>query len=263
MTTKLILFSALFLLSAGQVTHSQFTISIPKLPGIKKDKAATTSNKPTGSQEVAATSTEQQNSSAAAAPKGGNECSSMPSIDKARIEHFSENIKTTITQAREYPVGRNWFVRDFNDSRNEYLWAAISPSKKKEFSNRLGNLYPCVEPLIDELSAIAKTNLPTFKPTGFTLRNAAEEALMRGQVNDLSKAKVMKIGLGSTTWNIEKNAIGIPTRRYKHGLIWANYPGYDDGYCRIIWVNILQDYAGGGTWGSSYGMFIKSEPAGC
>ena len=263
MKTKLFLFSALILLCAGQIAHSQFTVNIPKIPIIKKDKPSSTPNKPTSNQDVAQAPAAQQNSSAAATPQGGNDCSSMASIDKARIEHFSENIKTTITQAREYTVGRNWFVRDFNDSRNEYLWAAISPSKRKEFSDRLGNLYPCVEPLINELSAIAKTNLPTFKPTGFTLRNPAEEALMRGQVNDLAKAKVLKIGLGSTTWNIEKNAIGIPTRRYKHGLIWANYPGYDDGYCRIIWVNILQDYSGGGTWGSSYGMFIKSEPAGC
>ena len=262
MKTKLCLFSVLFLLCAGQA-HSQFTVTIPKLPGIKKDKTAATPNKSTGGQDVAPAQAAQQNSSAASKPQSVNDCSSMESIDKARVEHFSENIKTTIDQARAYTVGRNWFVRDFNDSRNEYLWAAISPSKRKEFSNRLGNLYPCVEPLINELSAIAKTNLPTFKPTGFTLRNPSEEALMRGQVNDLSKAKVMKIGLGSTTWNIEKNEFGIPTRRYKHGLIWANYPGYDDGFCRIIWVNVLQDYAGGGTWGSSYGMFIKSEPAGC
>ena len=263
MKTKLILFSALFLLCSGHVVRSQFTVKIPKLPNIKKEKASAEETKSAGSQELTPTSADQQNPSAAATSRSGNDCSSMATIDKARVEHFSENIKITIDQARAYTVGRNWFVRDFNDSRNEYLWAAISPSRKKEFSDRLGDLYPCVEPLINELSVIAKKNLPTFKPTGFTIRNPAEEALMREQVNDLSKSKVLKIGLGSTTWNIEKDSIGIPTRRYKHGLIWANYPEYDDGYCRIIWVNILQDYAGGGTWGSSYGMFIKSEPAGC
>jgi hypothetical protein len=45
--------------------------------------------------------------------------------------------------------------------------------------------------------------------------------------------------------------------------VWARYPSRDDGFCRLIFVNIVQDYAGGGTYGDSYGNFIKSEYAGC
>jgi hypothetical protein len=69
--------------------------------------------------------------------------------------------------------------------------------------------------------------------------------------------------MDAATWNIEKRSNGLPNARYKHGMIYARYPSLDDGYCRIIHVNIVQDYAGGGTYADSKARFIKSEFAGC
>ena len=48
-------------------------------------------------------------------------------------------------------------------------------------------------------------------------------------------------------------------------MIHAQYPKTmtDDGYCRIIYVNIVQDYIDKGAYGASYAVFVKVEPAGC
>ena len=35
------------------------------------------------------------------------------------------------------------------------------------------------------------------------------------------------------------------------------------GEFEIVYVNVVQEYTGGGTYGPSKGRFIKSEPAGC
>ena len=92
MKTKLILLSALFLLFSGHVASGQFTVTLPKLPVVKKNKPTATQEKPAPGPDAAQTPTKQLNSTS----NRGNDCSSMESIDKARVEHFSENIKITI-----------------------------------------------------------------------------------------------------------------------------------------------------------------------
>ena len=62
-------------------------------------------------------------------------------------------------------------------------------------------------------------------------------------------ATVFRIGLSTDTWFIDKNDIGLPTARYKHGMIYARFPSLDDGFCRIVYVNVVQEYTGGGTFG--------------
>jgi hypothetical protein len=177
-----------------------------------------------------------------------------------------ENLDITKKQAADYkPGARNYYVRDFNDSENIYLKAALSPARRKAWFERWKdpNFPKCMNPELDQLAAVAKKTLPSYKPTGFTVRNAGEEQLLRSAVNDIANAKVISSGMDAATWNIEKRSNGLPNARYKHGMIYARYPSLDDGYCRIIHVNIVQDYAGGGTYADSKARFIKSEFAGC
>ena len=197
-------------------------------------------------------------------PKPGD-CDNLSAIDKARIATIKEDMQTTLEQAKSFTAGKTWYVEDFNDSRNEYLQAAISPSQRNGFEKKWGALFPCLEGLLDEIAAAAKETLPLYKPIGYNVRNAAEEKLLRSAVNDLHQAKELGIGLLEANWLIQKDNLGIPQYRYKHGMIHAQYPtsSTDDGFCRIIYVNIIQDYAGGGTYGASYAHFIKSQPAGC
>jgi hypothetical protein len=46
-------------------------------------------------------------------------------------------------------------------------------------------------------------------------------------------------------------------------VVWARSTLNDHPYCRIYWINIIQDYAGGGTYGASYAYFVNDELAGC
>ena len=73
----------------------------------------------------------------------------------------------------------------------------------------------------------------------------------------------LKVGVQSATWEIEKLNNGTPSSRYKYGMAWVKSLKFDDGYCRIAYVNIVQDYSGGGTYAESKANSISMEPAGC
>jgi hypothetical protein len=188
----------------------------------------------------------------------------LSDIDKARLSVYTEDAQKTLDQAKSFTPGRNWYVGVLNDSRNEYLMAAISPSERKQLEEKLGHFYPHITKLLDEIAKVAAKTLPLYKPVGYNVKNAAEEKLLRTAVNDLAQAKVLQTGMMESTWTVSKNNYNIPTVRFKHGMIHAQYPKTvtDDGYCRIIYVNILQDYIDNGKYGASYAVFIKSEPAG-
>lgn len=194
-----------------------------------------------------------------------NDCETLSAHFKAILRTYKEDAQNTLEQAKSFKPGRDWYVQVLNDSRNRYLLAAISPSNRKQLQEDTGDLYPCLEKIIDEIALVAAKTLPLYKPVGYTVRNASEEKLIRSAVNDLDNAKVLHTGMLESNWLIEKNKYGVPTARYKHGMIYAQYPKSitDDGYCRIIYVNILQDYTGDGSYGASYSRFIRTEPAGC
>ena len=178
----------------------------------------------------------------------------------------SDNIETTKKQAADYkPGARDYYVRDFNDNENLYLKAALSPSRRQDWLGRWKDqrFVKCMNIALDELAAIAKKTLPSYRPTGYTVRNAAEEKALLTGVKDIAQATVITSGLSSPSWKIEQNRQGVPVRRFKHGMIHAKYRNVDDGFCRIVYVNVVQDHAGGGTYGDSRPIYIKSEFAGC
>ncbi len=177
-----------------------------------------------------------------------------------------ENIQLTKQQAADYkPGARDYYVRDFNDRQNIYLKSALSVSERNDWLSdwKDPKIVKCINVALDELAVVARKTLPTYRPTGYAIKNPAEEKLLKAAVSDIAKATVISSGLGSATWKIDKDEYNFPTARYKYGMIYARYPNVDDGFCRIIYVNIVQDYSGGGTYGASAGRLIKSEFAGC
>lgn len=195
-------------------------------------------------------------SAAAQSCKGGD----------AAFRVHNGNIETTKKQAADYkPGARDYYVRDFNDNENLYLKAALSPSRRQEWLGRWKDpkFVKCMNLALDELAVIAKKTLPSYRPSGHAVRNAAEERVLLTGVKDLAQATVISSGLASSSWKIEQNRRGIPVARYKHGMIYARVRGADDGFCRILYVNLVQDHAGGGTYGDSRAVYIKSEFAGC
>ena len=179
------------------------------------------------------------------------------------------DLEKTRQEAEEFRPGlREYFVSILSDSKNLYLEAALSPSAREEWLGRFRENDPtfekCMKPALDALAATARKTLPTYTgPAGYTPATPADRNALLGAIDDITRAKVLKVGIKESNWLIEKNSLGIPKARFKHGVIWAQYPNTDDGFCRIFWVNLVQDYAGGGTYGSTQGNFIGRSYAGC
>lgn len=255
----IILLSIVLSFTATAAVYGQFTISIPKIPKIKKDKPASSDSSnsnedsaPTG--QAAAEQTRQ-----ADVPRAG-ECGKLDGVNQVRVDLYKKDLQELLQDAKSFNGDRGWYSPEFNE---DWLLAAISPSTRQKLATKYGELYPCISGLLDEIQAAAKISLPKYTLYSYNTRSPADERVIRSAISDLNQAKVFKVGLEGRAWLIQKNSFGIPEKRYKHGAMWVKYSNWDHGYCQILWINVIQDYAGGGTWGSSYGNFIRSEPAGC
>lgn len=265
MRTRLSLLIALIALTTFAAS-AQFTIEIPKLPKVKKDKPKTVTPESTPSSESAETPTSpaspERNQSAPDTQTRDDVCKSSPAYSS-----WLTDMETTRQEAEEYKPGlRDYYVRDFNDRRNEYLLAAISPSFRTEWFKEVNDpaATKCFAPVFDAIAAAAKRTLPTYHATSSYVAAApADRKLMLGVIEGAGRATIYKVALKPGPWEIGKDNYNFPVSRYKYGEIWLKWPDTDDGYCRIYYVNIVQDYAGGGRYGGSYGRHVDDEPAGC
>ena len=118
---------------------------------------------------------------------------------------------------------------------------------------------------LDSLKEVLTRRLPeyTINPRSFTNRNAAEEKLLLGALSDVPGIKVFKVGFNQASWLIDKNELGIPKARYKHGLVYGRNPASEDPFCRVWYVNVVQEYAGGGTYGATEARYIQKEFIAC
>lgn len=182
--------------------------------------------------------------------------------------HYDDAYKT-LREAEDYKPGgeRTYYVRELSDRRNEYLLAGISPKFRKDWltsHNTPEKDAHCIVPLFDEIGAAAKRTLKNYRPTGYKFHDANDEALIKDAVKEkIPDAEIYAVGVKQGSWDIEKLSNGLPQDRYKYGMAWVKSATFDDGYCRIVHVNIIQDYAGGGTYADSKSLYINMVPAGC
>jgi hypothetical protein len=181
--------------------------------------------------------------------------------------HYGDAYKT-LREAEEYKPGlRDYYVSELSDRRNEYFLAGISPTERAEWfsSHKIAEKdQHCMSGIFDALGAAAKRTLPKYRPRGFTHHDSAEEKLIKAAVKEeIPDAEFLDVGTKGEAWNIEKLRNGTPKNRYKYGMAWVKSPKFDDGYCRIAWVNLIQDYSGGGTYNDSVASYISHEPVGC
>jgi hypothetical protein len=176
---------------------------------------------------------------------------------------WNEDIQKTIDDVKSFTPGRDYFVRDFNDDENRYLKMALSASERADYEKGWSDdeTKKCVNDRLDELAGFAAKTIGGYKPVGYTLGTLAEKNILKGGVTDLNQATVFNVGIKSPNWIIVKDEYGLPKHRKRFGTIWAKYPG--DKYCKIIYVNLFQDYSGGGTYNASEAQFINWEYAGC
>jgi hypothetical protein len=241
-----------------QSLSAQISISIPKLPKIKKDKPqppppVVENNQPQSQPEENRTS---ETSEAVAPDECESDAVTRLAIDE--IGRMQEDIDA-------FTPDRGWFynvIPTYN-----YLLFAVSPSARQKWQQDRKEVATCpkVVSMLDKLSASAAKKIPLRLPdkTEYPVRNVAEEKLMKSKINDLASHKIHYIGVKQANWLIEKNSFGIPTARYKHGMAWVRFTPNDHPYCRAYYINIIQDYAGGGRYGASYANYIDESLVGC
>jgi len=180
------------------------------------------------------------------------------------LQRHLEEIGNRQKEVESFTPGRGWFVGNFT---YDHLLNAVSPSARARFLKDANaeDFKPYLDPAFDKLAASAAEKLPLYQPNtkAYAVHNATEEGLMKGVINDLKDHKIFYTGIQEASWLIETNALGIPTARFKHGMVWVRYVPNDHPYCRVYYINIIQKYAGGGTYGASYALFVKDELFGC
>jgi hypothetical protein len=132
--------------------------------------------------------------------------------------------------------------------------------------SKLTHLKANFDPLFDKLAAAAAQTLPIYLPgeANFRFRDPVAERLLMNYFKSPSTVKVLRIGVDSAGWHIDKNSLGIPTSRYKDAYVYVRDTADDHPYCRRVSARIRQDYAGGGTYSSeTYRSTATDELMGC
>lgn len=242
----------------GQRVSAQLTITIPKIPKI---------NKPKNEQPKAETSVTNRDPS-----KANRTTDSKPAAmnDKCSeslwLERHLEEIAKRRQEVDSFTPERGWFTKSFT---YDHLLNAVSLSAREKWLKDSNGLQfkdcPNLVSAFDALAASAAKKLPLYQvnPKTYNVRNAAEEKMMRGALGNAATLKIHKIGLNQTNWLISKDDFDLPTSRYKHGMLWVRDTADDHAFCHIYYVNVIQDYAGGGRYGAGYAKFVGEELAGC
>lgn len=237
---------------------AQFTITIPKLPKINKAKTERPKEDPTVTDNNQAKDISTSENKATATK---DKCTESGWLD-VHLGKIAERQK----EVDEFTPERGWFTGNFT---YDHLLFAVSPKEREKWLKDANGLHlkdcPNLVAAFDKLVASTAKKLPLYvpNPQAYKIRNAAEERMMKTILTDPARYKIHKIGLNQTSWLISKNDFGLPTARYKHGMIYLRDTQSDHPYCYMTYVNILQDYSGGGTYGASYPLFIKDVLTGC
>lgn len=98
----------------------------------------------------------------------------------------------------------------------------------------------------------------------FRFHDPVAEKIMLAALEDPKNMKVIKIGLDSATWSIQKDDYNLPTYRYKDGYIWARDISEPEPSCHIFNIRVKQDYAGGGRYNTQiYSASALDNMTGC
>ena len=182
---------------------------------------------------------------------------------------FLEEVAATRKEVAEYtPAAKLYLVGSRNDA-NRWLNRAMVPVYRKEFFDQWKFPAATVAKFNSALDALASEAPP--KIAAFTasqigkirLRNAVDERMMLSAMTEVPGVIVHKTGMYDAIWTIQKNDYGLPSYRYKRGAIYGRNPKSTHPYCWIWLISIRQDYAGGGTYGSSYAQHIEIDIATC
>lgn len=266
MRKNVMLFNVLLIVSAFafQSAQAQITITIPKIPKIKKPRIEQEKSETTTSTNNSPASN-QDNSSAVEQDNSKTNSNEDDEMD-FRLKFFLEDIQKAQQSVDEYDPETKLYL--ISSSLSDWLWRAVSMQEREKWGKQW--LTKPIEKqkfnaALDSLAASAAKKLPEYQlnTKNYAVHNAAEEKMLKSILKTPANYKIHYTGLEQANWLIDKNSLGIPNSRYKHGAIWLRDTTKDHPYCYISYVNIIQDYAGGGTYGASYAYFVRDEMVGC
>lgn len=268
---------AVFALGCGAAT-AQITIQIPKIPKIKKEK-----------QEIP--KQDQQTTQEKESPTNdADQSKETPSNDNRKTENetkkseqdslndpsgvyqmWFEEIEAAVKEAEEYTPQSDRAIYTYS-GRYDWGLIAVSPSARNEwFGNSDFAKWRKVNPgnkfdaAFDKLAALLVKHLPGNRGSleSYKFRNPADEKVMKTIFEDITRYQVYSYGIRENSWLIEKDNYNFPTARYKHAVFYLRDKKGDHPYCYLTFVNIIQDYAGGGTYAASRARFIEDQLVGC
>jgi hypothetical protein len=196
--------------------------------------------------------------------------STNPVFAQAKIDARTEIIQDEINKKKKEveafdPTTNSKFVeRGFKD------WVLFSVSKRarREYYEQ-DKFTPAqqdvLDPEFDSLGEAVSGKLALYKPSPryFAFRSPADETLMTGQLRPSSTRKILKTGLGQANWEIYKDSIGLPSYRFKRGYILAKDSADDHPFCKLYYISVVQDYAGGGRYAASNAKYEETNLIGC
>jgi hypothetical protein len=151
------------------------------------------------------------------------------------------------------------------NSNDDYVGVAISKEYQAEWLKKYNlTSNSKLAAALGSLKESLYKRIPEHKlnPQAWPHRNAAEERMMISELK-LPAAKIFRSGFEQASWLIDKNELGIPRARFKRGLLYGRNPNNEDPFCRVWYVNIIQDYAGGGTYAATYARFLNRSIVAC
>lgn len=192
------------------------------------------------------------------------------SAAQAKMDARTDIIRDEINKKRQEvqafdPSASSRFVdRGFKD----WILFSVSKQARAEYY-RQDQFSPSqqafLDPAFDSLGNAVTQKLSAFKPDPryFSVRSPADEKLMVGQLRPSTTRKLMKIGLSQANWEIYKDSYGLPSYRFKRGYILAKDSADDHPFCKLYYVSVVQDYAGGGRYNTSVAKYEETNLIGC
>jgi hypothetical protein len=279
MKKKTILMLAFFtVLAFGvQAALAQMPINIPNIPKVKKNKPEQSKQDQQTTQETESPTndTNQSNENKSDdSRKTENETQEseqdLPSGHPA-FQMYFEEIQAALKEAEEYTPQSDRAIYSYS-GKHDWGLIAVSASARNEWFEgyfdadwRKANPKNKVDAAFDKLAALIAKHMPVYKGdlSSYKLRNPADEKIMKTIFEDITRWQIYSYGIQESNWLIEKNDSGIPNARYKHAAFYLRDKRGDHPFCYLTYVNIIQDYSGGGTYAASRAKYIGDQLVGC
>lgn len=256
-----------------QSASAQITITVPKIPKIKKDKQEPKQDTPTTQEKESPTNDTNQSNENKSDDNRKTENETKKSEqdlpDSAAYRMWFDELQGAVKEAEEYTPQSDRAIYTYSGKYDWGLIAVSARARNEWFEDvaewRKANPKNKFDAAFDKLAALLAKHMPAFKGglANYKFRNPADENIMKTVFEDITRYQIFSYGIKESNWLIEKSDYGIPNARYKHAVFYLRDKKGDHPYCYLTYVNIIQDYSGGGTYAASRARFIEDQLVGC